>query len=87
MNIRSADARIILLCPAWKRWGAATTVKPGTIILHSQADDVIPFEESEQLIRNSGLPASSLIEVGGDHRLADPQSLQAMLLACQGEFA
>ena len=27
---------------------------------------------SEELVRNSGLPASALIEVGHDHRLADP---------------
>ena len=29
MNIHSGRARLVLLCPAWKRWGSATTVKPG----------------------------------------------------------
>jgi hypothetical protein len=86
-NINSGDARLVLLCPAWKRWGTASTVKPGTVILHSRADDVIPFAESQELIRNSGLPPSALIEVGSDHRLADPESLQQMLRACRGEFA
>src|ERR1700739_3547853 len=40
MNIDSGDARLVLLCPAWRRRGTARTVKPGTVILHSRADDV-----------------------------------------------
>ena len=83
MNVRSGNIPLVLLCPAWKRHGIARTVKPGTVILHSQADDVIPFADSEELARAGGLPASALIEVGGDHRLADPDSLAAMLKACE----
>ena len=82
MNLQSGAARLVLLCPAWKKWGTARTVKPGTVILHSKADDVIPFADSEELIRNSGLPASALVDVGTDHRLADPEPLAAMLRAC-----
>ena len=52
------------------------------MILHSRADDVVPFADSEELVRNSGLPAEALIEVGTDHRLADPEPLEAMLKAC-----
>jgi hypothetical protein len=84
MNITSGDARLVLLCPAWKNWGTAKTVKPGTVILHSRADDVVPFAHSEELVRSSGLPASALIEVGNDHRLADQEPLDAMLRACEG---
>jgi len=79
MNIKSRTTPLVLLCPAWKRWGMATTVKPGTVILHSQADDVVPFADSEELMKNSGLPSESLIEVGSEHRLADLESLEAML--------
>ena len=82
MNIKIGDARLILLCPAWKKWGTARTVKPGTVILHSRADDVVPFAHSEELVRKSGLPASALVEVGTDHRLADPEPLAAMLKDC-----
>ena len=39
----------------------------------------MPFADSEELVRNSGLPATALIEVGNDHRLADPEPLAAML--------
>ena len=79
MNINSGDVNLVLLCPAWKKWGTAKTVRPGTVILHSRADDVVPFGDSEELIRNSGLPASALIEIGTDHRLADPEPLEVML--------
>jgi len=82
MNVQTGDTRLVLLCPAWKRWGIARRVKPGTLILHSRTDETIPFAESEELVRNSGLPASALIEVGTDHRLADPEPLAAMLRAC-----
>jgi hypothetical protein len=83
MNINSGETPLVLLCPAWKNWGTVTTVKPNTVILHSRADDVIPFADSEELVRNSGLPSKALVEVGSDHRLADPKPLRAMLKACK----
>jgi hypothetical protein len=82
MNINSGAAKLVLLCPAWKKFGTAKTVKLGTVILHSRADDVIPFADSEELVRNSGLPAEALIEVGTDHRLADQEPLAVMLREC-----
>jgi hypothetical protein len=81
MNIDSGNAKLVLLCPAWKRFGTATTTKPGT--LHSRADEVIPFADSEELVTISGLPKSALVEVGSDHRLADPEPLAAMLWAAE----
>lgn len=83
MNINSGDAKLVLLCPAWKNWGTANTVRSNAVILHSRADDVIPFADSKELVRNSGLPAYTLMEVGNDHRLADPESLEVMLEACK----
>ncbi|MFO0867441.1 MAG: alpha/beta hydrolase [Pirellulales bacterium] len=81
MNINCGNARLVLLCPAWKNWGTAKTVRPDTVILHSRADDVISFADSEELATLSG---ATLIEVGTDHRLADPEPLAAMLNACEG---
>ena len=83
MNIVSGDAKLVQLCPAWRRWGTTRTVKPGTVILHSRADDVVPFSDSEELVWRSGLAASALIDVGTDHRLADPDPLERMLKACE----
>ena len=78
MNIDSGDTPLVLLCPAWKTWGTATTVKMNTTILHSRDDDVVPFAYSQELVRNSGLRSEALIEVGTEHRLADDVSLKAM---------
>ena len=55
--------------------------------LHSRADDVVPFEDSRELICVSGLPETALIEVGRDHRLADPEPLEALLRAVRGDAA
>lgn len=83
VNMNSGDTPLVLLCPAWKKWGNVTTVKPQAIIIHSCKDDVIPFSDSKELIANSSLPPEALVEVGIDHRLADPKPLQAMLKACE----
>jgi alpha-beta hydrolase superfamily lysophospholipase len=84
LNLDSGSTPLVLLCPAWTRWGSVKRAKPGTMILHSEADDVIPIAESRELARSSGLPDSALIVVGADHRLADPEPLAAMLEACEG---
>jgi hypothetical protein len=60
----------------------ARTVKPGTLILHSRADNVIPIGDSEELVWNRGLPAAAVIEIGTDHTLANQGPLEAMLKAC-----
>ena len=79
MTIDGGKAKLVLLCPAWKKYGTARAVKPDTVILHSRADDVVPFADSEALAKNSG---ATLIEVGTDHRLADPEPLAVMLREC-----
>ena len=53
------------------------------MIRHSRSDDVIPFSDSEELMAQSFLPPETPIEVGSDHRLADPEPLKAMLKACE----
>lgn len=83
MNLAAGAVPLLLLCPAWKRWGRAATVKPGTMILHSPLDEVVPYGDSQELLRNSGLPESALIAVGTEHRLADPDSLAVILEAVE----
>jgi hypothetical protein len=73
MNMQSGDTPLVLLCPAWKRWGAAQTVKRNTTILHSPLDDVIPYEDSQELETRSGPLQWGLFAVGDDHRLADEE--------------
>ncbi len=82
VHLVAPNARLVLVCPAWKFYPGPQTVKAGTVILHSQQDEVVPYAHSLELVANSGLPASALITVGSDHRLADAESLQALLNAC-----
>jgi len=79
MGLSAGSVPLVLLCPAWKRWGRTSTVKPGTVILHALNDDVVPYADSVELAYYSGLPESALITTGSEHRLADPESLKIML--------
>lgn len=83
INLAAGSVPLVALCPAWKRWGSASTVKPGTLILHAVDDEVIPYTDSLELLRNSGLSEDGLITVGTEHRLADPASLAALLAAVE----
>lgn len=83
LNIDSGSTPLVLMCPAWKNWGKFRKLKVNSLVLHSRNDEVIPFLDSEELIARSSLPQEALIEVGNDHRLADEQSLDAMLWACK----
>lgn len=56
MNLEAGDTPLVLLCPAWKKYGSAMTIRPNTTILHSRADDVVSFADSEELVKNSHLP-------------------------------
>lgn len=82
MNINSQGTPLVLLCPAWKNWGTVSILKANSVILHSRDDDVIPLADSEELVVRSQLPPETLIEVGSDHRLADPEPLSVLLWAC-----
>lgn len=83
MNIEIGSTPLILMCPAWKNWGRAQTVKTGTQILHSSTDEIIPFKYSEELLASSGLSAEHLLDVGEGHRLADEAALKALAEAVE----
>jgi hypothetical protein len=79
MNMEASGTPRVLLCPAWKRWGSAARVPAGTRILHAPNDDVVPFGDSLELAKRSGLPDAAVVAVGHEHRLADPESLATLL--------
>jgi hypothetical protein len=83
MNLEIDQTPMVLVCPAWKHWGTAKTVKQGTLILHSPQDEAVDFENSLELVEKSGLPADSLIRVGREHRMACLESLNALADACE----
>ena len=83
MNMNSENCPLVLMCPAWKKWGTSDSAKANTVILHSRSDEIIPFADSVELVANSNLPLTALIEVGSDHRLADEAPLSKMLELCE----
>ena len=83
MNLNYGARPLVLLCPAWKRWGEANSIATRAAILHSRSDDVIPFGDSEELVAQCSADQVRLIEVGADHRLATPDALDAMLAECR----
>lgn len=83
LNMQSGAKPLVLLCPAWKKWGTVQTLKTNAAILHSRKDEVVPFEDSEELLAKSKLPSDLLLEVGYDHRLADASSLSTLWWVCQ----
>jgi predicted esterase YcpF (UPF0227 family) len=79
MNINSGNAGLVLLAPAWRKWGSAKTIKSQTRVIHSRQDEIIPFADSEVLVASS--PNTVLVEIGDDHRLSTSEPLTAMLEA------
>lgn len=83
MNLDTRGIPMVLLCPAWKRWGNVCAVPESTIILHSREDETIPFGDSVELLAASGLREDQLVVTGMDHRLSDPDSLRRFEEICR----
>lgn len=75
MNMDSAETPLILLGPAWKRWGKARSVKKNCVVIHSPRDEFVPFEDSVELCEASG---SRLVAAGVDHCLNCEEGRRAM---------
>ena len=71
MNMAFGDVPLVLNAPAWKYRGTANTVKPRTLVLHSQNDLLVLIDDSRELLRNSGLPETALRVVGEEHDMTD----------------
>ena len=81
MAVDRKGARLVLIAPAWKNYGIPPVVPSGTIILHSLADDIIPYEDSQKI---EG--AQAVVPVGADHRMFDEEALSAIGTAVGGKF-
>jgi len=83
MMIDSADVPLVLIAPSWSKWGGAARVKPSTVILHSEHDDVVPIDGSRELVRQSELPEDQLVVVGQNHRMVDDAAFMALAQAIE----
>jgi hypothetical protein len=81
MNMESGETPLILLAPAWKRWGKVDRIRRRGFIIHSPHDSTVPYDDSVTLWVNSvGL---ELIAAGADHRLNDTEAQQALAFALE----
>lgn len=79
MNIHTGKTPLVLLAPAWRRFGRADRVSSPTCIIHSPHDDTIPFSDSVRLSEQS--PGAVLIAAGQDHRLNCGEGRRALAWA------
>jgi len=71
MNINAQGARLILIAPAWKRFGNSSSIPVNTTILHCRDDKIVPYKDSAELGVN-------LMSCGDDHRMSDKLALTAL---------
>jgi hypothetical protein len=77
INIESGDTPLVLIAPAWRRFGKIEAVKAKTVILHSEVDDMVPYADSQKLV-NKSVKGVRMVTVGDDHRLNCPESRMAL---------
>ena len=75
MALDSGDTPLVLLAPAWRRWGKARSVKKNCVVIHAPHDEFVPFEDSVELCEASG---SRLVAAGVDHRLNCKEARRAL---------
>ena len=78
MELDTAGARLVLIAPAWEKFGSTTSVPPGTNVLHCTTDDEVPISDSEKL------KGATLIPCGEGHRMIDPDALESLGQAVEG---
>ncbi len=83
MNLNLGETPLVLIAPAWSKWGRAARIPANTVILHSEHDDVVPMAGSRELLRRNGLPDDRLVVVGESHRMTDDAAFQALLDAIE----
>ncbi len=73
LALEAHNVPLVLVAPAWRRFGVTTAVHSGTVILHSEHDDIVPFEDTQELFRNNiGL---EVIACGDSHRMNDKDAM------------
>jgi hypothetical protein len=75
MSLSTGGTPLVLLAPAWRRWGKATSVQKNCVVIHSPYDQVVPFGDSVEVCARSG---AKLVAAGEDHRLNGPQARVAL---------
>jgi len=79
LNVNPYGAKLVLIAPAWKAYGAMLEYfDSSTIIIHCSEDKIVDYFDSE-ILRNA--TGGTLVTSGKDHRMKDPAALEAILTA------
>jgi pimeloyl-ACP methyl ester carboxylesterase len=66
--------------------GACRRIRCPTLVVHGDADRVVPVSDASELAAALGGEVRCTIVPGGDHRLSDPQRLERVLDECCSWF-
>ena len=77
MAINPRGAKLVLIAPAWSHFDVDPSRIPrGTTVLHCPKDDIVDFEDSQELESTYGI---NLVSCGVDHRMNDSDALANLL--------
>ena len=76
MALDHKGAKLVLIAPAWRKFGVAPYVPINTTIMHCDTDNIVPFADSEELAK---LNEVELITCGKDHRMSDSNALSTLV--------
>jgi hypothetical protein len=79
LALATVETPLVLLAPAWRACGISPRPGQRLIVLHSAGDDLVPLEDSRELLRLCGLPDASLVVVGEDHTMINADALTALV--------
>jgi pimeloyl-ACP methyl ester carboxylesterase len=80
LNMATGTTPLILLAPAWRMWGKATSTDSPCVIVHAEADRIISYRDSVRLAAAS--LHAILISVKNDgHRLNGSRGREALFQA------
>ena len=82
MAVDPKGADLVLIAPAWKKYGVSSKID-SAFVLHSESDDIVPFEDTQELFRtNRGL---HVISCEDDHRMRKKETLNT-IVECVNSF-
>lgn len=66
--------------------GAARRISAPLLVMHGEADEVVPVEDAHAIHANAGGPKALKVLPGGDHRITRPEDLEEVLNAARDWF-
>ncbi len=76
MAVDPKGAKLILIAPAWKKYCPTKKIE-SAIILHSKTDDIVPFEDTQELFRSNA--DITVITCNDNHRMRKEETLEKIV--------